>query len=199
MASAWAIAAPIASPISSLKYGKCQFSGDSTTPSSDTISDAITFLIGASSDLVGCVLCTWWHGEGLGTSCESTVFACPFVWLLAFAPDGLQKGSTLGARAIWWIRVPSHSRESKTVRSRRGLFTGVRGIEILRSSSNRSSRKFTSGIVHSPSPTLSGFLMYRTGRRRYPYIRSLTIHSRSMMVPRRGRLSGPGLYRAPAL
>src|SRR5215212_10258097 len=50
MASEAAIAAPIASPISSLKYGKCHFSGDSTTPSSDTISDAITFLIGASSD-----------------------------------------------------------------------------------------------------------------------------------------------------
>src|SRR5215208_5648170 len=36
----------------------------------------------SSSDLVGCVLCTWWHGEGLGTSCESTVFACPFVRFL---------------------------------------------------------------------------------------------------------------------
>src|SRR5918993_3714451 len=62
----------------------------------------------SSSDLVGCcVLCTWWHGEGLGTSCESTVLACPFVWLLAFAPDGLQKGSILRAREIWSIRVPS--------------------------------------------------------------------------------------------
>src|SRR5215217_5289684 len=51
----------------------------------------------SSSDLVGCVLCTWWHGEGLGTSCESTFFTSPFVRLLAFAPDGLQKGSTLGS------------------------------------------------------------------------------------------------------
>src|SRR5215203_4560611 len=93
MASAWAIAAPIASPISSLKYGKCQFSGDSTTPSSDTISDAITFLIGASSDLVGCVLCTWWHGEGLGTSCESTVFCLSLrtasCVCARWAPEGL--------------------------------------------------------------------------------------------------------------
>jgi hypothetical protein len=29
--------------------------------------------------------------------------------------------------------------------------------------------------------------------------KNIIIHSRSMMVPRRGRLSGPGLYRAPAL
>src|SRR5215211_5874816 len=50
MESEAAIAAPIASPIWSLKYGKCHFSGDSTTPSSDTSSDAITFLIQASSD-----------------------------------------------------------------------------------------------------------------------------------------------------
>jgi hypothetical protein len=35
-----------------------------------------------------------------------------------------------------------HSRESKTVRSRRGLVTGVRGIEILRTSRSRSSEKF---------------------------------------------------------
>src|SRR5829696_3891561 len=44
MASAWAISAPTASPISSLKYGKCHLSGASMTPSSDTNSDAITFL-----------------------------------------------------------------------------------------------------------------------------------------------------------
>src|SRR5918994_4008104 len=50
MVSEAAIAAPIASAIWWLKYGKCQFCGDSTTPSSDTSSDAITFLIGASSD-----------------------------------------------------------------------------------------------------------------------------------------------------
>jgi hypothetical protein len=50
MASEAAIAAPIASAIWSLKYGKCQFCGDSTTPSSDTSSDATTFLIGASSE-----------------------------------------------------------------------------------------------------------------------------------------------------
>src|SRR5829696_8502133 len=41
---------PIASPIWSLKYGKCHLSGDSTTPSSDTNSDATTFLIRTSSD-----------------------------------------------------------------------------------------------------------------------------------------------------
>src|SRR5215208_2009504 len=35
-----------------------------------------------------------------------------------------------------------HSRESKTVRSRRGLFTGVRGIRILRTSPFGDSRKF---------------------------------------------------------
>src|SRR5215208_6444531 len=50
MTSEVAIAAPIASAISSLKYGKCHFSGDSTTPSSETSSDAITFLIGSSSE-----------------------------------------------------------------------------------------------------------------------------------------------------
>src|SRR5215217_4480900 len=50
MASEATIAAPIASPIWSLKYGKCHFSGDSTTPSSDTNSDATTFLIGTSSE-----------------------------------------------------------------------------------------------------------------------------------------------------
>src|ERR687897_3467039 len=50
MASEAAIAVPIASPIWSLKYGKCHFSGDSTTPSSDTNSDATTFLIRTSSD-----------------------------------------------------------------------------------------------------------------------------------------------------
>src|SRR5215208_7008260 len=37
-----------------------------------------------------------------------------------------------------------HSRESKTVRSRRGLYTGVRGRCILRTSPLRSSRKFGS-------------------------------------------------------
>src|SRR5215213_6042494 len=50
MASEAAIAAPIASPIWSLKYGKCHFSGDSTTPSSDTNSDATTFLIRTSCE-----------------------------------------------------------------------------------------------------------------------------------------------------
>src|SRR5215207_7163245 len=50
MASEAAIAAPIASPIWSLKYGKCHLSGDSTTPSSETNSDATTFLIRTSSD-----------------------------------------------------------------------------------------------------------------------------------------------------
>src|SRR5215204_4528002 len=50
MASEAAIAAPIASPIWSLKYGKCHFSGDSTTPSSDTNSDATTFHIRTSSE-----------------------------------------------------------------------------------------------------------------------------------------------------
>src|ERR687896_2553958 len=50
MASEVAIATPIASPIWSLKYGKCHLSGDSTTPSSDTNSDATTFLIRTSSD-----------------------------------------------------------------------------------------------------------------------------------------------------
>src|SRR5215217_4430532 len=50
MASEAAIAAPIASAISSLKYGKCHLSGDSTTPSSDTNSDATTFLIRTSSE-----------------------------------------------------------------------------------------------------------------------------------------------------
>src|SRR5215203_7284579 len=44
MASAWAISAPTTSPISSLEYGNCHLSGASTTPSSDTNSDAITFL-----------------------------------------------------------------------------------------------------------------------------------------------------------
>src|ERR687894_7387 len=44
MTSAWAISAPTASPISSLKYGNCHLSGASMTPSSDTNSDAITFL-----------------------------------------------------------------------------------------------------------------------------------------------------------
>jgi hypothetical protein len=50
MASEAAIAALIASAISSLKYGKCHFYGDSTTPSSDMSSDATTFLIGSSSE-----------------------------------------------------------------------------------------------------------------------------------------------------
>src|ERR687890_1867331 len=50
MASEVAIATPIASPIWSLKYGKCHFSGDSTTPSSDTNSDATTFLIRTSCE-----------------------------------------------------------------------------------------------------------------------------------------------------
>src|SRR5215208_7388196 len=50
MESEAAIAAPIASPIWSLKYGKCHLSGDSTTPSSDTNSDATTFLIRTSPD-----------------------------------------------------------------------------------------------------------------------------------------------------
>src|ERR671912_820320 len=45
MASAWAISAPTASPISSLKYGNCHLSGASITPSSDTNSDAMTFLM----------------------------------------------------------------------------------------------------------------------------------------------------------
>ena len=48
MASAVAIAAPISVPISSWKYGKCHSSGDSITPSSDTNSEAITFLIETS-------------------------------------------------------------------------------------------------------------------------------------------------------
>src|SRR5829696_4774605 len=142
MASAWAIAAPIASPISSLKYGKCQFSGDSTTPSSDTISDAITFLIGASSDLVGCVLCTWWHGEGLGTSCESTVFLpVPSYGFLRLRPMGSRRAphSGLGQFGRFESR---HRWESKTVRSRRGLFTGVPGIGILRTSPFGHSRKY---------------------------------------------------------
>src|SRR5215208_6022652 len=50
MASAAAIAAPIASSICSLWNWKDHFSGDSMTPSNDRISDAITFLIGTSSD-----------------------------------------------------------------------------------------------------------------------------------------------------
>src|SRR5215213_7300346 len=50
MASAAAIAAPIASSICSLWNWKDHFSGDSMTPSNDMISDAITFLIGTSSD-----------------------------------------------------------------------------------------------------------------------------------------------------
>src|SRR4028118_2109572 len=49
MASDAAIAAPTASPISSLKYGSCHLSGDSATPSSDTNSDASTFLMWTSS------------------------------------------------------------------------------------------------------------------------------------------------------
>src|SRR5947209_12882016 len=48
IASAWAIATPIASPISSLQYGKCHWSGDSMTPSNDKNSDAITFLMETS-------------------------------------------------------------------------------------------------------------------------------------------------------
>jgi hypothetical protein len=48
MASAAAIAAPTASPISSLKYGSYHFSGDSVTPSSDTNNPAVTFLIETS-------------------------------------------------------------------------------------------------------------------------------------------------------
>src|SRR5215208_3478181 len=50
MASEAAIAAPMASAIWSLKYGKCHFSGDSTTPSSEMNSDATTFLIRTSSE-----------------------------------------------------------------------------------------------------------------------------------------------------
>src|SRR5215211_3304309 len=53
MASEAAIAAPIASPISSLKYGRCHLSGDSMTPSSDTNSQATTFLMETSSMSVG--------------------------------------------------------------------------------------------------------------------------------------------------
>src|SRR5215212_1390367 len=48
MASVWPIAAPISCPISSSKYGKCHFSGDSMTPSSDTNSDAMTLLMSTS-------------------------------------------------------------------------------------------------------------------------------------------------------
>src|SRR5215213_4409994 len=48
MASVWPIAAPISCPISSSKYGKCHFSGDSMTPSNDTNSDATTLLISTS-------------------------------------------------------------------------------------------------------------------------------------------------------
>src|SRR5919107_912886 len=44
MASEVAKPSPIAWPISSLKYGKCHWSGDSITPSNDTNSAAITFL-----------------------------------------------------------------------------------------------------------------------------------------------------------
>src|SRR5215204_6236654 len=47
----------------------------------------------SSSDLVGCVLCTWWHGEGLGTSCESTVFCLSLrtasCVCARWAPEGL--------------------------------------------------------------------------------------------------------------
>src|ERR671916_2080096 len=64
MASVWAIAAPISCPISSSKYGKCHWSGASMTPSSDTNSDTITFLIGTSSDLVcGCGWYTKTHSQ----------------------------------------------------------------------------------------------------------------------------------------
>src|SRR5215216_6107486 len=48
MASVWPIAAPISCPISSSKYGKCHWSGASTTPSSDTNSDATTLLMSTS-------------------------------------------------------------------------------------------------------------------------------------------------------
>src|SRR5829696_10353728 len=48
MASESAIPDAIASPISSLKYGKCHVSGASMTPSRDTNSDATTFLIESS-------------------------------------------------------------------------------------------------------------------------------------------------------
>src|SRR3712207_4924590 len=48
MASEASIALPISWPISSLKYGKCHWSGASKTPSSDTNSAAITFLTGTS-------------------------------------------------------------------------------------------------------------------------------------------------------
>src|SRR5918994_573349 len=59
MASASAIADPIACPISSLQYGKCHFSGDSITPSSDTNSETITLLT-ANLLLLGCL--GWYCG-----------------------------------------------------------------------------------------------------------------------------------------
>src|SRR5215208_8289703 len=58
MASAWPIAAPISWPISSLQYGKCHWSGASTTPSSETNSDTITLL---TSDLLFDAV----HGDAL--------------------------------------------------------------------------------------------------------------------------------------
>src|ERR671917_1835034 len=48
MASVWPIAATISCPISSSKYGKRHWSGDSITPSSDTNSHATTLLMSTS-------------------------------------------------------------------------------------------------------------------------------------------------------
>src|SRR5215211_4455133 len=84
MASAWAISAPTASPISSLKYGNCHLSGASMTPSSDTNSDAITFLTSILlSQLTpghGCLVPAsrplLAPGDGVAVVAEPTLEAC---------------------------------------------------------------------------------------------------------------------------
>ncbi len=74
------------------------------------------------------------------------------------------------------------------------LFTQRRGTRLLRTSALRSSKKFA---------------QLRSYTERYSYVqdremslsthKNLVIHSRSIMVPRKGRLVGPGLYGAPVL
>src|SRR5215208_7145365 len=66
-----------------------------------------------------------------------------------WAPEGLH--TRLGQFGRFESR---HSWESKTVRSRRGLFTGVRGIGILRTSPFGDSRKFRT------APALCGWVSY---------------------------------------
>src|SRR5215203_9915 len=87
----------------------------------------------SSSDLV--VVC-YAHGgteKGLVHRAKARFLPVPSYGFLRLRPMGSRRAphSALGQFGRFESR---HSWESKTVRSRRGLFTGVRGGEILRTS-----------------------------------------------------------------